>query len=130
MADSSLALSWADWHLAEPAALVVVALAVLPWMPRRRRIAWPTLAGFRDAPAARPAGSAMCRPCLQSLAFLMLAVALARPRAVGGRERIAARGVAIVAAIDRSASMSTEDFPGPIRQAIAPAWPRDRRWNG
>jgi len=38
-------------------------------------------------------------------------VALARPRTVGETTRIAARGVAIVAAIDRSSSMVTPDFP-------------------
>jgi Ca-activated chloride channel family protein len=50
---------------------------------------------------------------LSALAIASLAIALARPRAVGGQTRIAARGVAIVVAIDRSASMTTDDFSMP-----------------
>jgi Ca-activated chloride channel family protein len=40
-----------------------------------------------------------------------LAVAIARPQVPGGRIRIAGRGVAIVALIDRSSSMKAVDFP-------------------
>ena len=50
---------------------------------------------------------------LKSLAIICLAVAMARPQAVGGRQRIAARGVAIEAALDRSSSMTAKDFPAP-----------------
>ena len=54
---------------------------------------------------------------LRGLAIAGMAVAMARPRTVGGTTRVAGRGVAIVAAIDRSSSMNTADFPaegGPI----------------
>lgn len=113
MTAASLAISWGAWHLAEPVALVAAVLAVLPWIAARRRprLAWPSLEGFRDAPAARAGWIRHLPTLLQGLAIVCLAIALARPRAIGGQERIAARGVAIVAAIDRSSSMTTEDFP-------------------
>lgn len=50
---------------------------------------------------------------LRSLLFVTLAVALARPQSVLGRERRATRGVAIVVALDASSSMTARDFPGP-----------------
>ncbi len=40
-----------------------------------------------------------------------MAVAMARPQTVGGRTRVAAKGVAVVVAIDRSSSMKAPDFP-------------------
>lgn len=103
----------AEWRLAEPAGLIALILLPVPWLATRarRRIAWPTLDGFREAPRAR-AGLARHLPnIVAALAILCLAVALARPRAVGGETRIAGRGVAIVVAIDRSASMAAPDFP-------------------
>jgi Ca-activated chloride channel family protein len=39
-----------------------------------------------------------------------MVVAMARPQVVGGRTRVAGRGVAIVAAIDQSSSMNAVDF--------------------
>jgi Ca-activated chloride channel homolog len=101
------------WHLAEPAALAALMLVPLPWLTarRRRRLAWPTLNGFRDVPAGRAGLVRHLPDLLLSIAVASLCVALARPQAVGGQTRIASRGVAIVVAIDRSASMSAKDFP-------------------
>ena len=102
-----------EWHLAEPIGLLALIFLPVPWLATRarRRIAWPTLVGFRDAPRAR-AGIVRHLPNLfAAAAIVCLAVALARPRAVGGQTRIAGRGVAIVVAIDRSASMAAADFP-------------------
>src|SRR4051812_5467377 len=97
---------------AEPGWLVLLVLVVLPWLlgRARRRIAWPTLSGF--GPAGRvPAGvKAALPPLLKGLAIACVVVALARPRAVGGRSRVAGRGVAIVVALDQSSSMNTPDF--------------------
>jgi Ca-activated chloride channel family protein len=42
-----------------------------------------------------------------------MAVALAGPRTVVGRTKLASRGVSILAALDRSLSMTTPDFAGP-----------------
>lgn len=100
-------------RLAEPAWLVLLALALLPWLRARRRplLAWPTLSGFEGTSAwpARLLGSA---PALaRGAAIACLAVAMARPQSPGGRVRVAGRGVAIVAVIDRSPSMNAADFP-------------------
>jgi Ca-activated chloride channel family protein len=111
-------------RLAEPAWLALLALMPMPWLAARARpkIAWPTLQGF---PRGRSAGLAWLRHgpvLLRSLAIACLAVALARPQAVGGRTRIAAQGVAIVVALDQSSSMSAVDFPserGPISRLEA-----------
>jgi Ca-activated chloride channel family protein len=48
---------------------------------------------------------------LRGLAIVGLAVALARPRTVGGVTHIAGQGVAIVVALDHSSSMKAMDFP-------------------
>lgn len=103
------------WHLAEPAALAALVLVPLPWLAarRRQRLAWPTLDGFRDAPAGRAGVIRVVPDLLLALAIALLAVALARPRTIGGQSRVAGRGVAIVVAIDRSGSMTTEDFSMP-----------------
>ena len=43
------------------------------------------------------------------LAVVCMVVALARPQTVGGRTRIAGQGVAIMAVLDHSPSMTTEE---------------------
>jgi Ca-activated chloride channel family protein len=48
---------------------------------------------------------------LQATAIGCLAVAMARPQSPGGQIRVAGRGVAIVAVVDRSSSMKATDFP-------------------
>ena len=111
-------------RLAEPAWLVLLLLALVPWLPvrGRGRISWPTLQGF---PSSRWVGLAWLRNgpvLLRSLAIVCLVVALARPRTVGGQTRIAARGVSIVVALDQSSSMTAEDFPsdhGPVSRLDA-----------
>lgn len=90
-------------------------LAGLPWLlqRRRKRLAWPTLAGFGPAPSRRARWLRALPWAARGVAVLGLVVALARPQTVGGTVRVAGRGVTIVAALDRSSSMSTRDFPGP-----------------
>jgi Ca-activated chloride channel family protein len=100
-------------HLAEPGWLVLLLLMPLPWWYQRvrPRIAWPSLDGFGGK--RRPGLHWLrCVPVLlRSLAIAALTVALARPQSVGGRTKIAGRGVAIVVALDQSSSMNTVDFP-------------------
>ena len=95
-------------RLAEPAWLVLLVLVPLPWLWERSRprLAWPTLEGFGRAPRTA-AGRLRAAPALlRGLAVACLAVALARPQSVGGRTRVAGRGVAIVVALDQSSSMT------------------------
>lgn len=105
----------ATWRLAEPAGLVALVVIPILWASARRRprVAWPTFDGFRDAPRGRAGCVVFVPGLMQILAISSLAIALARPQTVGGRTRIAARGVAIEVVIDRSASMSAADFPTP-----------------
>jgi Ca-activated chloride channel family protein len=102
-------------RLGEPAWLGLMVLSVLPWVwgRRRPRIAWPTLEGFGRG-RSRWAGFLRAFPwILKGTAIACLAVAMARPQSPGGRVRVAGRGVAIVALIDRSSSMKAVDFPSP-----------------
>ncbi len=106
-------------RLAESGWLCLLALAPLPWIwgRRRPRLAWPSLDGF-GAGRAWPARVGWAVPgLLRGAAIACLAVAMARPQEPGGRVRVAGRGVAIVAAIDRSSSMKTADFPAEGRPA-------------
>jgi Ca-activated chloride channel family protein len=59
---------------------------------------------------------------VRGAAIACLSVAMARPQTPGGRIRVAGRGVAIMALIDRSSSMKAVDFPtaeGPIARLDA-----------
>jgi Ca-activated chloride channel homolog len=111
-------------RLGEPAWLALMFLAFLPWAwgRRRLRVAWPTLEGFGPG-RSRGAGFLRAFPwILKGAAIACLAVAMARPQSPGGRVRVAGRGVAIVALIDRSSSMKAVDFPsesGPISRLEA-----------
>jgi Ca-activated chloride channel family protein len=100
-------------RLAEPGWLVLLALAPLPWIWQRSRprLAWPTLDGFKGAPRGPFVRLRHVPNLCRALAIAALAVALARPQAVGGQVRVAGRGVAIVVALDRSTSMNAPDFP-------------------
>ncbi|WP_165231182.1 vWA domain-containing protein [Aquisphaera insulae] len=110
-------------QFAHPGWLWLVVLVPIPLLLERARprIAWPTLDGFRDAPhpaqGGRPRvssgrlGLRFLPPLLRGLAIASIGLALARPQTVGGVERIAGQGVAIVVALDQSSSMKTEDFP-------------------
>jgi Ca-activated chloride channel family protein len=104
-------------RLGEPAWLGLLLLAVLPWAwgRRRSRVAWPSLEGFGSG---RGWLAAVCRAfpwVLKGAALACLALAMARPQSPGGRVRVAGRGVAIVALIDRSSSMKAVDFPSAER---------------
>jgi Ca-activated chloride channel homolog len=98
---------------AEPGWLALALLIVLPWLWERARprLAWPSLMPFAGAGPGWAARISWLPTLLLSIAIASMAVALARPQTVGGRTRIAARGVAVVVAIDRSSSMKAADFP-------------------
>lgn len=98
---------------AEPAWLALLILMPLPWLWERSRprLAWPTLAPFAGAPRGWASRLAWVPTLLLSLTIAGMAVALARPQSVGGRVRVAAKGVAVVVALDRSSSMKAPDFP-------------------
>ena len=106
-------------RLAEPAWLGLMALVAVPWLRGRwrPRLAWPTLSGF-GVGRSRWAGLLETIPGLaRGGAIACLAVAMARPQEAGGQVRVAGRGVAIVAVLDRSPSMNEADFPsegGPV----------------
>ncbi len=111
-------------RLAEPAWLALMVLAFLPWAwgRRRPRVAWPTLEGFGRGGSLRASFLRAFPWALKGAAIACLAVAMARPQSPGGRVRVAGRGVAIVALIDRSSSMKAVDFPsadGPISRLEA-----------
>jgi len=106
-------------RLAEPYWLLLILLVPLTWFRGLRRppLAWPTLGGFAHGPRGWAWWARPVPPLLRGLAIVGMAVAMARPQTVGGMTRVAGKGVAIVAAIDRSSSMNTADFPaerGPI----------------
>jgi Ca-activated chloride channel family protein len=105
----------ATTQLAHPAWLLLLLLVPVPFLLERarRKILWPSLATF---PADRGVSSwrrtlQFLPALLRGLAIAALAVALARPRTVGGVTRITGQGVAIVVALDQSSSMKTVDFP-------------------
>lgn len=121
-----------EWPMrfAAPGWLILLVLVAVPglfewWRPR---IAWPSLDGFtlesgRGRRRLRGAGTRAWVPVLlRGLAIACVVVALARPRTVAGRTRVAARGVAILVVLDQSSSMSAADFPaegGPITRLDA-----------
>lgn len=100
--------------MAEPAWLVLLVLAPLPWLLSRSRpaIRWPTLEGFETVGRFGPGLRSTLPSVLRGLAIGCVAVALARPRGVAATIRVAGRGVAIVVALDHSSSMNAADFPG------------------
>jgi Ca-activated chloride channel homolog len=111
-------------RLAETAWLALLLLVFLPglWGRRRPRIAWPSLEGFGARRSKRAAFFRALPWLVKGAALACLAVAMARPQSPGGRIRVAGRGVAIVALIDRSSSMKAVDFPaegGPISRLDA-----------
>ena len=78
--------------------------------------------GFRFGPVAIGGAVPGVNLALKGVAVVCLVVAIARPQSPGGRVRVAGRGVAIVALIDRSSSMKAVDFPaegGPISRLEA-----------
>lgn len=98
---------------AEPLAFILLVLVPLPAVLERwrGRIAWPTLGGFeaRGWQAFRARWLARLPGLMRGLAIACLVAALARPQTVAGRTRRAAQGVAIVAVLDHSSSMTARD---------------------
>ncbi len=99
-------MSWS-----QPVALALVFLALLPLLQafRRRRAAWPSQVLFASLPRTWRERMSGLPTVLRALVIACLAVSLAGPRQVGGKTRISTRGVAIVAALDRSSSMKAVD---------------------
>lgn len=111
-------------RLAEPGWLAALLLAPAPWLLGRLRpaVRWPTLAGFAGGPRAWAGAPRLLPALLRGSAIACLAVAMARPREVGGTTRVAGQGVAIIVALDHSSSMDEADFPtgsGPIARLEA-----------
>jgi Ca-activated chloride channel family protein len=100
-------------RLAESAWLGLLILVLLPWIwgSRRSRLSWPSLDGFGPKPSRLTSFWRALPWLTRGGAIACLAVAIARPQVPGGRVRVAGRGVAIVALIDRSSSMKAVDFP-------------------
>jgi Ca-activated chloride channel family protein len=100
-------------RLAESSWLMLVVLGLLPWFwgLRRARLSWPTLEGFTGRGSRTPAIWRSLPWLTRGGAIVCLAVAIARPQVPGGRIKVAGRGVAIIALIDRSSSMKAVDFP-------------------
>ena len=103
-------------RLSEPVWLVLLPLAFLPWVWGLRvpRLVWPSFDGFGEGRPRWPGVLRAIPWALKGAAIVCLAVAMARPQSPGGRVRVAGRGVAIVAILDRSSSMKAVDFPSPI----------------
>ncbi|WP_406700241.1 VWA domain-containing protein [Singulisphaera sp. Ch08] len=101
-------------RLAEPGWLVLLVLAPLPWLlvKSRPRISWPTLGSFPRGGKMATAAMNGVPVLFRVLAVVGMVVAMARPQTVGGRTRIAGQGVAIMAVLDHSPSMTTEETDG------------------
>ncbi|GAC1475858.1 MAG: VWA domain-containing protein [Isosphaeraceae bacterium] len=99
-------------NFAAPAWLILVVLAPLPWLldRLRPRIAWPSIQGFGFVGSRAATVKGNLPFVLRGMAIVCVAVALARPRTVGGHTRIAGGGVAIIVALDQSSSMTIADF--------------------
>ncbi len=102
-----------SWQFANPGWFWLLALVPLPWIldRRRPRIGWPSFESFGARGRFGWTWFRWLPSLLRGLAIAALAVALARPRTVGGETRITSQGVSIVVALDQSASMKTVDFP-------------------
>ena len=102
-------------RFAQPLWLLGLVLAFAPWlaMRRRPRLVWSSLRLFPQADSRRAAslGRWLVRfaPIARTIAIAAIVSALARPQVAGGTIRTAAQGTVIVAAIDRSSSMTRRD---------------------
>jgi Ca-activated chloride channel family protein len=119
--------------LAEPNWLALGLLGLLPLLAEaaRPRLGWPGADGdARGSGTGRPSALprtmggrlAWLPSALAALAIVAGSVALARPRTVAGRTRVASEGIAIVVALDRSSSMTAVDDAsgrGRLDQAVA-----------
>lgn len=112
-----------NFHLVHPWALALLLLvpAYLLWLRRTRPAAIP-LPGAAATP--RPGGRAArwwarVPEAARVLAFVLLAVALARPRTGASVTETRAEGIAIVIAMDVSSSMLAEDFRPANRLEVA-----------
>ena len=105
---------------AEPYWLILLVFMPLPWLLSRRiqPVVWPTLDSFAPTPTFKTRIKWALPFIIRALVIAALALALTRPRTVGGYTRIAAKGVAIVVAIDQSSSMKATDAPN-SQQAVS-----------
>lgn len=110
-------MSWAH-----PGALVLLVLAVLPWLwaRRRPRAGWASAVQFGPLPRTLKERLSGLPTLARTAGIACLVVALAGPRVVGGKTRITTQGVAILAAIDRSSSMNAVD-PEPAETGRPPS---------
>jgi Ca-activated chloride channel family protein len=95
--------------------LLLLPLALLPWLPvlrpgRRPALAFSGLATLRRAGTTWAVRARHLVPVLRSGAILLLVVCLARPRLPDETTRVFGEGIAIELVIDRSGSMRETDF--------------------
>lgn len=101
--------------LLHPWVLVLLPLALLPWLPRLRRrpAALAHSDGSLVADAARASVASRLRwllPFIRTLVLALLVVALARPVKADEETRVRTEGIAIMLVVDRSSSMLAMDF--------------------
>lgn len=112
-------MSFASW----PWGLGTLLVFGLLWLRRRRRprptLTYPGLEDFRSSPTSVRVLLFRLRPWLQGLLVLLLALAMARPRAGRTVEMVHAQGVDIMVALDVSGSMAGGRDLRPNRLAVA-----------
>jgi Ca-activated chloride channel homolog len=101
-------------QFANPVFLLLALLApLLMWrllVGKRTALRFPVGRFLSSLPAGRARAARWGGPLLRTLAFVVLAVALAGPRTPDLHTRIDAEGVAVVMLVDVSGSMATRDF--------------------
>jgi Ca-activated chloride channel homolog len=94
--------------------LLLLGLPVLAWLKGRRHhppaFVYSSVQLVRGITGVRRSHAGVILMRLRWLTLVLFIVALARPRIGEGETRITASGVDIVVAVDRSSSMSAEDF--------------------
>lgn len=120
------------YRLADPAALLLLLVPLLPWLwhRRQRRAAPPALPvawqGSMQGLVTTGRGRwVRWRPWLAAAGFACVVVALARPQRASGREDIKLKSRNILVAIDISSSMKAKDFQPENRLTAARGILRD-----
>ena len=99
-------------RLADPSWLWLMLLSPWPFLAAwwRQPVTWPSLAIVPNRPRGFAGLQRYLPQFLQSVAICLMVVVLARPQTSLGEIQVNTRGIAIVVAIDQSASMTTDDF--------------------
>lgn len=97
----------------DPWLLLLLVLAALPWVQRRRRRAslrYSSTQPLRELPRTLRLRARWLQPALRSLAIVLVVLALARPQKGNQQTRVYTEGIAIQLVVDRSGSMRAMDF--------------------